>query len=322
MGAFEQGIEDYLDYISLEKGLSPATVDSYRRDLQLLAGFLSENNCSKWQDADADLLLFFFVWQKQTEKKPMTLSRRLSTYRGFSRYLLQSGQIKKDFCADQLSPRENREIPHVLSPAEIRILLEAPKDTPLGLRDRAMLEFAYGCGLRVSELLALTVHDIDPEEQLLRCWGKGRKERLVPVGIYALNALELYLRKGRGALLRGKNTQALFLNRLGDPLSRSGFWRILSAYGKSLGLEDLHPHSLRHSAATHMLDNGADLRLVQEFLGHSSIRTTQIYTRLSRSELKSHYLQHHPRYKLCGNDGAGDEINQLEQKISEQKKSE
>ena len=297
MGSMEAAMEDYLDYISLEKGLSAATVDNYRRDLRLLTDFLQGSGLKSWKEVDADSLLLFFAWQQKEGRTVPTIRRRISACRGLSHFLLREGKIKQDFCRDLLSPKVKRLLPGVLTPADINRLLAAPDESPLGLRDRAMMEFSYGCGLRVSELLRLTVHDIDPREQLLRCWGKGSKERLVPIGSYALQALDEYLQKSRSSLLRGKSTQELFLNRLGDALSRSGYWRILSAYGQKLGLE-LHPHTLRHSAATHMLDNGADLRLVQEFLGHSSINTTQIYTNLSRSELKSHYLQHHPRYNM------------------------
>ena len=294
MDQLERVQEDYLDYIALEKNLSAATVDNYRRDLRLLAAYLRESGYKSWKDVDDEMLLLFLEGQNRQGRAVSTIARRISVFRSFSAYLLRSGYLKKDFCQSLLSPRLHRPFPSVLTPAEINKLLSLPDESPRGLRDRAMIELSYGCGLRASELLALTAHDIYPEEQLLRCYGKGSKERLVPVGNYALDALDRYLQKGRPLLLQGKDTQELFLNRLGGKLSRSGYWRIISGYGERLG-KPIHPHTLRHSAATHMLDNGADLRLVQEFLGHSCIDTTQIYTNLSRSELKSKYVNCHPR---------------------------
>lgn len=295
MGPMECEIQSYLDFITVEKNLSAATVDSYRRDLRLLADFMKKNGCSTWGDVDGEGLLSFLVWQRETGRSSATVARRISATRSFSKFLLQEGSIQQDFCADLQSPHLRRPFPSVLTLAETKALLALPDCSPLGIRDSALMELCYGCGLRATELLSLTAHDIDLSEQVLRCWGKGGKERLVPVGIYAVSALERYLTVARPALLQGKDTQELFLNRFGNKLSRNGYWRIISSYGKRLGL-DIHPHTLRHSAATHMLDNGADLRLVQEFLGHQDIGTTQIYTNLSRSELKSSYLRHHPRF--------------------------
>ena len=295
MDPMEREIENYLDFVTLEKGLSAATVDNYRRDLRLLLEFMKEAGCSTWQDVDGEKVLIFLAWQRKIGRSASTVARRVSAVRSFSKFLLRTSRIQKDFCTDLLSPRLSRPFPSVLTLSEIQALFALPDHSPLGLRDAAMMELSYGCGLRASELLTLTAHDIDLQEQLLRCWGKGSKERLVPVGEYAITAFKQYLTDSRPILLRGKDTQELFLNRFGNKLSRNGYWRIISSYGKRLGL-DIHPHTLRHSAATHMLDNGADLRLVQEFLGHSDIGTTQIYTNLSRSELKSSYLQHHPRF--------------------------
>lgn len=298
MDRFRQAEEDFLDYIALEKGLSSATVENYRRDLRQLADFLQAEGCKGWHQVDEELVCNYVYWQgKDANLSPATQARHISVYRSFSHFLLRTGRIQKDFAAALLSPHLVQPPRSVLTPAEIEKLLFLPDDSPLGQRDRAMIEMGYGCGLRASELLSLTAHDIDWNEQFVRCWGKGSKERLVPVGSYALEALERYLRDGRPKLLRDHTVEQLFLNCRGTPLGRSGYWRILDGYGKKMGRKDLHPHSLRHSAATHMLDNGADLRLVQEFLGHSSITTTQIYTNLHDSELKSKYLMYHPRHK-------------------------
>ena len=180
-----------------------------------------------------------------------------------------------------------------------RLLALPDLTTVAGCRDRAMLEMMYACGLRVSELTGISVHDINFDLGLLRCRGKGSKERIIPVGSYALDAVVKYLYNSRPMLLKNKRTQELFLNRLGNKLSRSGFWRIIEAYGRRLGL-DIHPHTMRHSAATHMMEHGADLRIVQEFLGHSDIITTQIYTHISRGELQRVYHTYHPRAKIKG----------------------
>ncbi|MBQ6536518.1 MAG: tyrosine-type recombinase/integrase, partial [Firmicutes bacterium] len=204
-----------------------------------------------------------------------------------------------DVGAHLRASRGQRPFPDALSEADMDKLLQLPDtSTALGIRDKAMLEICYGCGLRVSELVELTLHDMDFEAGFIRVLGKGSKERIVPLGAFAEEALADYMENSRNVLLKGKRTQQLFVNgRDGGKLSRSGFFRILDAYGKKLG-KKIHPHALRHSAATHMLANGADLRVIQEFLGHSDISTTQIYTSLERSQLKGIYNRYHPRSGL------------------------
>jgi len=294
--AFDISIINYIDYIGMEKSRSAATVDSYCRDLRDFAAFLQQRGCGQPSRIDEALIQDYLAGLNRAGRAASTVARRLSAIRGWCKYLnlMEENRIST---AHLQSPRLKRPFPSVLTPAQTEKLLAVPDpEKPAGIRDRAMLEFLYGCGLRVSELCSLTLHDIDAEQGFLRCFGKGGKERLVPIGAFALAALADYLRYARPLLLQGRPTQELFINQRGGKLSRSGLWRIIDGYGKSLGL-DIHPHTLRHSAATHMLDNGADLRLLQEFLGHESISTTQIYTNLSRSELKSAYLRHHPRYQ-------------------------
>lgn len=292
---FDQAIRRYLDYLMLERMLSAETINAYSIDLNLFADFLRCIDCLQLLDINDDKCNRFIDFLKDFDHFS-GIARRISSIKGFSKYLYHVHLTECDFAALIKIPKYTRELPRILTLAEVKQLIEAPDTTnPFGSRDRAMFEIAYGCGLRVSELISLTVHDIDLNEGLLHCFGKGSKERVLPIGEYALQALREYYDFGRPILLKGKDTQEIFLNRLGDPLSRSGYWRILKKYGDILGFKDLHPHVLRHCAATHMLDNGADLRILQEFLGHSSIATSQIYTEVSRSELKGAYRRYHPR---------------------------
>ena len=293
---FAAAVRSYISYIDIEKSLANTTIDNYNRDLHSFVAFLQDRGCHVPKDMTSAHLLDYLASEKTASKTPSTIARRMSAIRGWCGFLLMENLIDTDISQNMQTPRMKNPFPSVLNMRNTEALLALPDmSTVFGIRDSAMLEFLYSCGMRVSELTALTVHDIDCKQGLLRCLGKGDKERVIPVGDYALAALELYLSDSRPKLLRIKQTQELFLNRLGDKLSRSGLWLIVEGYGKRLGL-DIHPHTLRHSAATHMLDNGADLRIVQEFLGHSNISTTQIYTNLSRSELKSTYLQFHPHY--------------------------
>lgn len=290
-----EAMQEYIDYLGMERALAANTVEHYQRDLNGFARFLAGAGCQLPEKITADHIVAFLDQQQQAGRSTATISRRMSAIRGFCRYLTREKRLPRDISQSLQTPRLKRPFPHVLTQAQTERLLQLPDTrTPTGLRDKAMLEIIYGCGLRVSELVALTVHDINRELGLIRVLGKGGKERVIPIGDYALAALTAYLAHARAALLHGKQTQELFVNFRGGKLSRSGFWRIIEAYGARLNLE-IHPHTMRHSAATHMLENGADLRVVQEFLGHSDISTTQIYTHLDRSALKSIYQKYHPR---------------------------
>ena len=297
--ALGQAIESYIMHLDMERSLSANTRDSYGRDLRTFGCWLGERGVTDPADISAALIRDFMAWQKTQKRSASTIARRMSAIRGFCRYLTREKQLAVDAGAHLRAARGQRPFPDALSEAQIGRLLALPDpSTPLGLRDKALLEVCYGCGLRVSELVGLTVHDLDANAGFLRILGKGGKERIVPLGVFAEEALAAYLKHSRFRLLRGKHTQQLFVNgRDGGPLSRSGFFRILDAYGRQLGIK-IHPHTLRHSAATHMLANGADLRVIQEFLGHSDISTTQIYTELERSELKGIYNRYHPRSGL------------------------
>ena len=297
--AMEQAVKDYIDSLDLERSMSANTRDSYGRDLQAFACWLAERGVKDPARLDPDLIRDFLAVQKKQGRAASTISRRMSAIRGFCRYLAQKHILETDVGAHMRASRGQRPFPDSLSEADMDKLLQLPDtSTALGIRDKAMLEICYGCGLRVSELVELTLHDMDFEAGFIRVLGKGSKERIVPLGAFAEEALADYMENSRNVLLKGKRTQQLFVNgRDGGKLSRSGFFRILDAYGKKLG-KKIHPHALRHSAATHMLANGADLRVIQEFLGHSDISTTQIYASLERSQLKGIYNRYHPRSGL------------------------
>ena len=297
--AMEQAAKDYIDSLDLERSMSANTRDSYGRDLQAFARWLEQRGVMDPVRLDPDLIRDFLAAQKKQGRAASTISRRMSAIRGFCRYLAQKHILETDVGAHMRASRGQRPFPDALSEADMDKLLQLPDtSTALGIRDKAMLEICYGCGLRVSELVELTLHDMDFEAGFIRVLGKGSKERIVPLGAFAEEALADYMENSRNVLLKGKRTQQLFVNgRDGGKLSRSGFFRILDAYGKKLG-KKIHPHALRHSAATHMLANGADLRVIQEFLGHSDISTTQIYTSLERSQLKGIYNRYHPRSGL------------------------
>lgn len=292
---YQKAIRDYSDYLSIDCGLSELTLDSYGRDLTAFAQFLTAAGKTGLKELRPADIVDFMESQKEAGRSTATRARRMSTIRGFCRFLAREGYIEQDISQNLFSPNARRSFPHAITQLQMDKLLALPDlATVRGLRDRAMLEICYGCGLRVSELTSLNVHDINPEVGYLRCFGKGAKERIIPIGEYALSALAQYLEAGRPLLQKGKQSQELFLNIRGEKLSRSGVWRIFQAYGERLQIS-LHPHTLRHSAATHMLENGADLRIVQEFLGHSDIGTTQIYTFLDKSALKGVYQNCHPR---------------------------
>ena len=294
--AMEQAAKDYIDSLDLERSMSANTRDSYGRDLQAFARWLEQRGVKDPARLDPDLIRDFLAVQKKQGRAASTISRRMSAIRGFCRYLAQKHILETDVGAHMRASRGQRPFPDALSEADMDKLLQLPDtSTALGIRDKAMLEICYGCGLRVSELVELTLHDMDFEAGFIRVLGKGSKERIVPLGAFAEEALADYMENSRNVLLKGKRTQQLFVNgRDGGKLSRSGFFRILDAYGKKLG-KKIHPHALRHSAATHMLANGADLRVIQEFLGHSDISTTQIYTSIENSQLKGIYNKYHPR---------------------------
>jgi integrase/recombinase XerD len=280
----------------VEKGLAENSVLGYRRDLAEFVEFLQESRRTL-SEVNRDHLRDFLSSLYRRGLAARSVARHLVSLRNLFRFLVKEGTIRKDPTAEIDAPHIGQRLPKYMSTDEVDALLQQPDpSTPLGLRDKAMLELLYATGLRVSELIGLSWSDLEVNLGVLRCRGKGSKERLIPVGKSALRAVEDYVQRGRPALAKGRNSPFLFLNRRGGGLSRVGFWKLIVRYGRAAGiLTDITPHELRHSFATHLLERGADLRSVQLMLGHSDISTTQIYTHVLKERLKQVYHEHHPR---------------------------
>jgi len=290
-------ISSFLTHVRVEKGLSSNTVAAYRRDLAKFNEFAQKRKLSL-ETATRDDLVDFLAGLYRQKLESKTVARHLVTLRNFFRFAQIQELIAEDPSVNLESPKIRRSLPGYLRLEEVeRLLVQPDAKTPLGLRDRAMLEVLYSAGLRVSELVGLRVTDLDTKVGCVRCIGKGDKERIVPVGKKALGMVEKYLRDSRPKLLgKAAGSPTLFVNRRGGVLSRVGVWKILSSYGRRAGLRvALTPHMLRHSFATHLLERGADLRSVQLMLGHADISTTQIYTHVVEERLKQIYKAHHPR---------------------------
>jgi len=284
----------YLDYLTVEKGLAPNTIAAYHADLARLGQTLGRR---RLEQAGREDLLKLMRKMRLAGRSPRSVARWVVAVRGFFIYMIAQGQINEDPTAHIDAPKAWKTLPKVLDGSDVDALMAAPdRSHPRGLRDAAMLELLYATGLRVSELLRLRLGDIHLDAGYLRCWGKGSKERVVPLGSQADAAVQRYLADGRPGLLRGPRSEFLFVNRQGGALSRQGFWKRVKHYGIQAGIaQSLSPHVLRHSFATHLLENGADLRAVQLMLGHADISTTQIYTHVNRERLKRLYHDFHPR---------------------------
>ena len=303
---FERLGEDFLAYLELERGLSRNTLEAYRSDLHQFGAFL-ERNCSDALTArHAELAAFIAELAHGSEERApasaATLARKVACLRSFYRHLRLEAVIEHDPTANLRGPPKQRRLPRVLSREQVRRLLQEPSGgDPLALRDRALLEVMYACGLRASETVGLELADIDFEEGVLRARGKGSKERLVPVGNHALAALRTYCRSARPELLGESVQRRIFLNRRGGALTRQGLYKIVQMHARGAGLQDcMSPHTLRHTFATHLLNGGCDLRSLQEMLGHADLATTQVYTHLSAERLKDAYFGAHPRATLPG----------------------
>jgi integrase/recombinase XerD len=292
----EAQIRTFLNYLRVERGLSPNTIHAYRRDVLKFAAFAREHKLGTG-DVRRDDIVDFLARLYRQDLDSRSVARHLATIRHFFRFALTEGLIDDDPAASIESPKFRRSLPDFLSLEEVNRLLREPDEkATLGARDKAMIELMYSTGLRVSELCGLRVADLQLDPGCLRSIGKGQKERLVPVGRQALGAVENYLRDARPKLLRKGGSPYLFINQKGHKIDRIAFWKTLSGYGRRAGLRRaLTPHMLRHSFATHLLDRGADLRSVQMMLGHSDISTTQIYTHVIEERLKQVYKAHHPR---------------------------
>ena len=289
-------IERFLDNLWAERGLSDNSLQSYRHDLLHLQQRLVKKG-SGLKAARREDLLSVLANEVQQGKSPRSVSRYLSTYRQFYRWLVREGAISADPVALIESPKTGRGLPKALTEAQVESLLAAPDmDTNLGVRDRAMLELMYATGLRVSELVGLEISNLNLNQGIVRVMGKGQKERLVPLGDEALESLSLYLSTGRPVLLNGAQSDSVFVTNRKAGMTRQAFWYMIKRYASHCGIsQKLSPHMLRHSFATHLLNHGADLRVVQLLLGHSDLSTTQIYTHIAREGLKRLHEDHHPR---------------------------
>jgi integrase/recombinase XerD len=293
---FEHLVLDFLAYLEFERGLSRNTLDAYRTDLLQYGRFLEEREQSALDATPGDVSDFL---QKLAldGASPATIHRKSACLRSFYRHLRRDGLLETDPTATLSTPRRARKLPHVLTRGEVEKLLAQPQGTePASLRDRALLEVMYACGLRASEAIGLELMDVDVEEGVLRARGKGSKERVVPIGQAALKALRIYLERGRPKLVKGAPETHLFVNFRGGHLTRQGLYKIVRRHAQTAGLADrMSPHTLRHTFATHLLAGGCDLRSVQEMLGHADVATTQLYTHLSSERLKDVYFRAHPR---------------------------
>lgn len=292
---------EFLNYLLVERGLAENTIVSYRFDLENFNTYLKSSQKDILQVSRLDILKYL-QYLHEEKMAQASVARHLAAVKAFYRFLFAEHHVKSDPTEDLETPKLAKHLPKDLTNEEIQSLLEAPEDFKvIGMRDKAMLELLYATGMRVSELVGLNTTDIDLEAEYVRCFGKGSKERIVPIGQMAIKALKKYLQDARGILLREnklfRNVEnILFLNAKGKRLTRQGFWLILKGYAEKIGLnKKITPHMLRHSFATHLLENGADLRVVQEMLGHVDIATTQIYTHVSKKRLKSVYDKTHPR---------------------------
>jgi integrase/recombinase XerD len=299
----ERLLLDFLAYLELERGLSRNTLDAYRTDLLQFGAFLERRGLRATEASHGDLAAFLAELAAGNGKRPpvvaATLQRKTACLRSFYRHLRREGLIEHDPTAELRGPPRTKRLPSVLSREEVGMLLSQPRGSePRALRDRALLELMYACGLRASEAVGLELTDVDLEEGMLRARGKGSKERMVPIGRDAVAALDAYLTRGRPVLAGVKIESRLFLNRRGLGLTRQGLYKIIQGYAGGAGLRHkMSPHTLRHTFATHLLAGGCDLRSLQEMLGHADLATTQVYTHLSAERLKEAYFSAHPRAK-------------------------
>ncbi|MFL2732282.1 MAG: site-specific tyrosine recombinase XerD [Gammaproteobacteria bacterium] len=292
-----QILDAFIDNIWIEKGLSQNTLDSYRSDLEQFSSWLEKNNLTYIKTSKKEILSYLsFLFQKGLGSK--TVARKLSSLKSFFRYLVFKSIISNDPSSEVETPKLLKSIPKSISEKEVEALLDAPDETTdIGLRDKTMIETLYSCGLRISELTNLELLNLNLRQGVIRVIGKGQKERLVPMGDQLIGLLELYISSSRKNLLNKRNSDFLFLSKRGQRMTRQSFWHRIKHYCLASGFEPdkISPHVLRHAFATHLLNNGADLRVVQLLLGHSDLNTTQIYTEVARQRLKRLHTEHHPR---------------------------
>lgn len=289
-------IDEFLSYLNFERGYSKNTLESYAKDLSQFEKFLKELAIAEIRGIDSKVIQRFLEKLSSLKLSPSSKSRKLATLKTFSKFLVREGYASVDPTAEMRLPKSAKKLPKALSFGEALRLVEYPKRRkPIGIRDRAIMETLYATGLRASELISLNLTDVNLDVGFVKCFGKGRKERIVPLGEIAGEAIKKYIEGARPKLIRGE-TSTLFLDRSGKRLTRQGLWYIVNKYVRQAGVKSgTSPHTLRHSFATHLLEKGADLRSVQEMLGHANISTTEIYTSVSRERLKRVYSKAHPR---------------------------
>lgn len=297
LARFLHHIDGFLAYALTEEGLSASSVEAYARDLREFAAFVTARGAASPAEVSRAAITVYLLSLRRRGRTPATIKRRAAAIRTFYRFLLREELVDHDPTLDLAAPKLPRRLPRVLTVDDVERLLATPDPTrPDGSRDRALLEVMYASGLRVSETVGLNLGDVDLSAELVRCVGKGNKERLVPIGTKAVVAVRAYLQGGRPVLAKGRSTQALFVNRRGGRLTRQGCWKLLRRYARRAGItRPLTPHVLRHCFATHLLERGADLRAVQEMLGHASIAVTQVYTHVMPNRLREVYARAHPR---------------------------
>ena len=294
--ATDPAVTRFLDAVWMERGLSTNTLAAYRADLTALSRWLADRDVPILRTSRSDLL-GFIAWRVEAGARPRSTARQLSSFRRFFRYLVREGVIRDDPTAQIAMPKIGRSLPKSLSEEEVEALLSAPLvSDPLGHRDRTMLEVLYATGLRVSELVSLKYNAVNLNQGVIRVLGKGNRERLIPLGEEAVRWLQEFIVGARAEILLDRTTDYLFPTRRGDRMTRQAFWHIIKRYARKSSIDkELSPHTLRHAFATHLLNHGADLRVVQMLLGHSDLSTTQIYTHVARERMKDLHGRHHPR---------------------------
>lgn len=294
-------LQSFIQYLSVERGLSLNTLESYERDLTKFMTYMKEQGIASLKDSSKLQITAYISWLKKQGKAPATVSRSMVSIRAFYQFLVRERLLDIDPSMNMETPKLDKRLPKVMSMSEVEMLLDAPdSSTPNGMRDKAMLEVLYATGIRVSELTSLNLTDIHLGLGYIRCIGKGSKERIIPLGRIAAQCLDQFIQTSRHKLLKsGKLEDALFPSHLGTRMTRQGFWKLIKKYGAMVTTQrEITPHTLRHSFATHLLENGADLRAVQEMLGHADISTTQIYTHVTKKRMKEVYNRTHPRAKI------------------------
>ncbi len=300
----KENIESFLNYLAVEKGFSQNTIFAYNNDLNQLADFVEDEavrrgSTPSWASFGRQGVLSYLLNLKERNYAATTIARKVAAMRSYFEFMMNEGNIEDNPAQNIASPKVGRALPRPISISQVRRLLDEPakQSKSEAKRDTAILQLLYASGMRVSELVSLNLNDVDLVGGFVRCFGKGYKERIIPIAPRAAQAVDDYLKKLRPHLIHSPDEPALFLNARGERLTRQGLWQILKEYAKSVGLEGITPHTLRHSFATHMLSGGADLRSVQELLGHANISTTQVYTHLTTDHIRQTYEKSHPRAK-------------------------